>query len=91
MKLTGILLIVGILFLYIPILPKDDCQEANHARNMKMDCGYIFHCPFLSNVGVSESMTLPYFGQAISISLLPVVDELPDPIFRPPKKEMPHS
>jgi hypothetical protein len=43
MKIIGILLIIGILFSYVPILPMDDSQESNHAGNMKLDCG--LHLP----------------------------------------------
>jgi len=90
MKIIGILLIIGILFSYVPILPMDDSQESNHAGNMKLDCGYIFHCPFLSNIGLPESMTLPYFGRAVLNAPLLVIDELTHPIFRPPKKWIAH-
>ena len=90
MKIVGILLIIGILFSYVPILPMDDCQESNHAGNMKLDCGYIFHCPFLSNIGLPESMTLPYFGRAVLNAPLLVIEELTHPLFHPPKKWMVH-
>jgi hypothetical protein len=90
MKIVGILLIIGILFSYVPILPMDDCQESNHAGNMKLDCGYIFHCPFLSNIGLPESMTLPYFGRAVLNAPLLAIEELTHPIFHPPKKWIAH-
>jgi hypothetical protein len=90
MRIIGILLIIGILFSYVPIFPKDDCQEANHARNMKLDCGYIFHCPFLSNTGLPESIILPYFGRAVLNSSLLVIEELTHLIFHPPKKWIDH-
>jgi hypothetical protein len=90
MKIIGILLIIGILFSYVPIFPKDDCQEANHARNMKLDCGYIFHCPFLSNIGLQESIILPYFGRAVLSPPFLVIDDFAHPIFHPPKKWIAH-
>jgi hypothetical protein len=90
MKIVGILLIIGILFSYAPIFPKDNCQEANHARNMILDCGSIFHCPFLSNIGLPESIILPYFGRAVLNSSLPVIEELTHPIFHPPKEWIAH-
>ena len=86
MKIIGILLIIGILFSYVPILPIDNCPEGGHMGNMKLDCGYIFHCPFLSNIGLPELMALPYFGRAILISSFPVIDELTHPIFHPPEE-----
>jgi hypothetical protein len=33
MKTVGILLIIGILLSYAPVIPMDDCPEENHARN----------------------------------------------------------
>jgi len=86
MKIIGILLIIGILFSYVPIFSTDDCRQENHAGNMKLDCGYIFHCPFLSNIGLPESITLPYFGRAVLISSFLVIEELTHPIFHPPEK-----
>jgi hypothetical protein len=86
MKIIGVLLTIGILFSYVPIFATDDCQQKDHAGNMKLDCGNIFHCPFLSNMNLSESMPLPYFGQTVLISSLLVIDELPDFIFHPPKE-----
>ena len=90
MKIIGILLIIGILFSYVPTFSTDDCQQEDHAGNMKLDCGYIFHCPFLSNMNLSESMTLPYFGRSVLTSSLPVIDELTHPIFHPPEKWIAH-
>jgi hypothetical protein len=89
MKIIGIVLIIGIVFSYVPILPMGGCQETNHAGNMKLDCGYIFHCPLLSSIGPHESMTLPYFGRAVFILPLPTVYEFTRPIYHPPKK--PHA
>ncbi len=86
MKIVGIVIILGILFSYVPIFPMDDCQEEAPMGNMKLDCGYIFHCPFLSNIGLSKSMTLPLIGRAVLSSSLPVIDELTHPIFHPPEK-----
>ncbi len=85
MKIIGILLIMGILFSYVPIFPMDNCEQKDHAGNMKSDCGSLFHCPFLSNLNLSKSFTLPYFGRIVLISSLPVIDELTHPIFHPPK------
>ena len=88
MKIIGVLLIIGILFSYIPIFPMDGCQQGDHAGNMKLDCGYIFHCPFLSNTNVSESISLPYLGRAVSISSSLVIEDLTHPIFHPPEKRI---
>ena len=86
MKILGVLVILGILFSYVPMFPMDDCQQENHAGSMNLGCGYSFHCPFLSNLSLSESIALPYLGRAVLISSLPAIDELPHRIFRPPKR-----
>ena len=90
MKITGIFLVIGILFSYIPMFPMDDCQREDRSGNANLDCGYIFHCPFLSDISPSGSFTLPYFGQVVLISSLPVPDELTHSLFRPPEKRIPH-
>ncbi len=90
MKIIGILLITGILFSYVPVFSTDDCHEKDHAGNMDLDCGYIFHCPFLSNMNLSEPITLPYFGRAVLILSLPAMDELTRPVFHPPEKWITH-
>jgi len=85
MRTIGILLVIGILFSYVPVFPIGDCQEEEHEGGRKLDCGYPFHCPFLSDIGLSGSVVLPYIGRA-SLSLpLFVIDELVHPIFHPPK------
>ena len=90
MKIIGIFIIIAILFSYAPAIPMDKCSEGDHGGNTKLDCGYIFHCPFLSNINLSESITLPYFGRAVLISSFLVIEELTHPIFHPPEKWMFH-
>jgi hypothetical protein len=89
MRVVGILLITGILFSYIPMVSMEDCQQEDHAGNMKLDCGYVFHCPFVSVANIFQSISLPYFGPAVSISSYPVIEELTYPIYHPPEKRMP--
>lgn len=47
MKKYAILLILGILLLYIPLFSSGDCTETGHLKNIKLDCGNLFHCPFI--------------------------------------------
>ncbi|MFB3884777.1 MAG: hypothetical protein ACE144_06090 [Thermodesulfobacteriota bacterium] len=86
MKIVGILLIAGILFSYIPMVSMDDCRQADHSGNMKLDCGYVFHCPVLSVTSFSESIPLPYFGLAVSLSSSLVIEEIARSIFHPPER-----
>jgi len=85
MKIMGILLVFGMLFSYLPIFPMDYCEEQNHEGNMKLDCGYAFHCPFLSTISLSGSIILPYVGRAFLSLPLPMIDELAHTIFHPPE------
>jgi len=93
MKIVGVLLIIGILFSYVPVIPMDDCPEENHARNTntKMDCGSIFHCPLILNGSLQEPFPLPLSGWLILPPILPKVDELTHLIFHPPKNQIIHS
>jgi hypothetical protein len=86
MRVIGSLLIVGILFSYVPVFPMDDCPEGNHMGNiMKMDCGSLFHCPMIVDLNISGTPGLPLNGRLISIKPLLVVKELTHSIFHPPK------
>jgi hypothetical protein len=96
MKLIGILLIIGILFSYVPVMPMDDCPEGDHhtgdhqtgARrtgNMTMNCGNCFHCPILSNMSTPDPMPLPLSGRLVVLPFLLKIDEVPFLIFHPPK------
>jgi len=83
--IIGWLLVIGILFSYVPVFPMDECPEGNHTGSMKMDCGSLFHCPMIVDRIFSESSALPLRGCLVPIKLSLVVDEFPDPIFHPPK------
>jgi hypothetical protein len=85
-KITSILVMIGILFSYVPVLPhQDDCPEGDHMGSPKVDCGYSFHCPILLNVSVSEPLPLPFLGQLISTPHGLTVKESISGIFHPPK------
>lgn len=85
MKAIGIVIILGILFSYLPAFPMDDCQETAHAGTMQLHCGYVFHCPFLSNPGFLGPVKLPYLGRIESSSLPMRVDEFVMPVYHPPE------
>jgi len=84
MKIIGIFLILGILFSYVPMIPIDGCREEGHVGNMKLDCGYSFHCPILSIV-ISEPFHPSYVGRLALIPSLKTVEEVVHPIFHPPE------
>ena len=85
MKIIGFLLIIEILFSYVPVFPMDECPEGKHMGNMKMDCGYNFHCPLISNIIMPEPLSLPLSGRVVLIPSLLKIDELASLIFRPPE------
>jgi hypothetical protein len=89
MRIVGCLLIIGLLFSYVPMISADSCPEGDHMRNMKMDCGYSFHCPMIVDIGISETLGLPLNGRLISTKPLLVVNELIHPIFHPPESLKP--
>jgi hypothetical protein len=85
MRIIGCLLVIGILFSYVPVFSMDGCPEGSHTGIMKMDCGSSFHCPMIVDRIVSETSSLPLNGCLISTKLLLVVDEVAYLIFHPPK------
>jgi len=85
-RVIGSLLIVGILFSYVPVFPTDDCAEGNHLGNiMKMDCGSLFHCPMIVDLSISATRALPTSGRLVSTQPLLALKELTHAIFHPPK------
>ncbi len=88
-KIIGSLLIIGILFSYVPVFPMDECSDGSHTGIMKMDCGSLFHCPMVVDEIFSEISALPLRGCLVPITLSLTVDELPDSVFHPPKYLIP--
>ena len=84
MRLIGCLLVIGILFSYVPAFSMDGCPEGNHMGNMKVDCGYIFHCPLILNISMPELLPIPVSGRLVLSYSSFKVDELPHLIFHPP-------
>ena len=84
MRIIGYLLIIGILFSYVPVFSMDECPDGNHMGNMKLDCGSIFHCPMIFDIRVSDPTPLPLRGLFFTAPSLFHIDELPRLIFHPP-------
>ena len=53
--------------------------------NVKIDCGYSFHCPMIVNKSILGTYSLPLNGRFVLGRPLLVVDELVRVIFHPPK------
>jgi len=88
LRVIGIFIIIAILFFYAPAIPMDECSEGDHMGSMKMDCGYVFHCPFLVGKNISEPLSLPLTGQLVLIPPIMKIEELAYLLFRPPKKKL---
>ncbi len=86
-NLIGLLVLITILFSYMPALSfsMDQCPEGSHEGNMKMDCGYSFHCPMVVNKDILGGNSLPLNGRLVPGKPLLVVEELIRVIFHPPK------
>jgi hypothetical protein len=88
MRIIGFLVIVGILFSYLPGFKMDECPEGNHMGNMKLDCGNNFHCPLIFTITTAETLPLPLSGRVVLTPSLLKIDELTALIFRPPKHDI---
>ncbi len=86
-SVIGFLVLITILFSYMPAFSFsiDGCPEGNHTGNVKMDCGYSFHCPMVINKDILGANSLPLSGRLVSGKPLLVVEELVRMIFHPPK------
>jgi hypothetical protein len=91
MKIIGCLLVVGILFSYVPFFPMDECPEVNHKGNMRMDCGNNFHCPLIFNITMPDPLPLPLSGRVILTPSSMKIDELTSLIFHPPEQGFQNS
>ena len=82
-------MIIVILFSYLPIIPVQRCAEGNHEgshnEDGNLDCGYIFHCPFVSNIRFSEPLIILNMEKLLSITTTMVLDDFRFPIFHPPE------
>jgi len=85
LKVVRILIVLAILFSYLSVIHMDYCPDEDHMGHVKMNCGHIFHCPFISNIDFSELTTIPNIGRLVLITALPVIEDLEYPVFHPPE------
>jgi hypothetical protein len=85
LKVVRIFVVLVILFSYLPIARAEFCPNESHVDHVKLNCGYVFHCPFVSNNSFLESITILNIGRLVLIAALPLVEDLEYPIFHPPK------
>lgn len=85
MRIITSIIIFGILLSYAPIISIEDCPETNHFGKMSLDCGSLFHCPFILNIDFSVNFYLPLKGSVVLSNHLPHYKLVPRSIFHPPE------
>lgn len=85
MKLVGALLVISILFLYAPVMSREECSGENHMEGIRINCGYSFHCPFVDKGEGSGYSRLPFLGQFAMISPVFYLHQLVHLVYRPPE------
>jgi hypothetical protein len=103
-KWIRVLIIIGILFSYFPVIPLQHCpegthegsnegnhDEGSHNEKGKLNCGYIFHCPFTFNLGFSEPLVILNTEKLESILSSITFGDFRFPIFHPPEGKVKES
>ena len=86
LKVVRISIVLVILSSYLPISHMNSCPD----EGQKMNCGYLFHCPFISNISLPGPITVLNIGRLVLIASLPPVEDLEYPIFHPPEASFKH-
>ncbi len=101
-KWIRILIIVGILFSYFPVMSLQDCpmgsyeenqhdgehHEGSHKEEGRLNCGHIFHCPFTFNSSFSEPLVILNTEKLVSISPPIMFGDFRFPVFHPPEERV---
>jgi hypothetical protein len=91
-KWIRILIIIGLLFSYLPVMPVGHCpegdHEGSHQEDGKWNCGYIFHCPFTFSPSFSEPLVILNTEKLVSISPPITFGDFRFPIFHPPEERV---
>lgn len=61
------------------------CSGIGHLQKVNLDCGSLFHCPFILTIGFLMNFHLPLKGSVILISHLPNTKLIAQTIFHPPE------
>ena len=87
-------MIIVLLFSYVPAIPAEHCPDGDHEGNHhegnqrdsgKLECGYIFHCPFVANMKSSEPLIILKMEWLSSTPTTVVFGDFRFPIFHPPE------
>ena len=100
-KWIRILIVIGILFSYVPVMPVEYFPEGSHEKNHegndhkgshkeegKLNCRYIFHCAFTLNLSFSEPLVILHMEKLVSISPSITFGDFRFAIFRPPEAKV---
>jgi hypothetical protein len=101
-KWIRILIIVGILFSYFPVMSLQHCpmgsyeenhhdgdhHEGSHKKEGRLNCGYIFHCPFTFSPSFSGPLVILNTEKLLSISPPIMFGDFRFPIFHPPEERV---
>jgi len=86
MKIVRFLIILIMLLPYSLSIPTEGCGERGHLNSSHLDCGSLFHCPFVMGDGNSGTFHLPLKGRMVLIYQYPDSKLIPRSVFHPPKK-----
>jgi hypothetical protein len=64
------------------------CSEEDHSGNSRLDCGYIFHCPFISDTIMPPPSILSMNGWLRLMPTAGKIEEFPRLIFHPPEASL---
>ncbi len=87
MRMIASLIIFGILLSYAPMVSLEDCPDTGHSARMILDCGSLFHCPFILNASFLGNFLLPLKGKVVLINHPLPQKLISRPIFHPPEFE----
>jgi hypothetical protein len=104
-KWFRVLIMIGILFSYLPVMPVEHCPEGSHEGNHHeanhqeespkeqgmLHCGQIFHCPFTFNLSFSEPLVILNTEKLESILSSITFGDFRFPIFHPPEGKVKES
>ncbi len=84
MKKISVFLVLGILLFYFPLFSLGDCLENSHLQNLKLDCGGLFHCPFILNQDI-KMFILNLTGLITFSDPFSNLEGIPLSIYHPPE------
>lgn len=85
LRIIGVFVVIAVLFSYIPVGAMGSCSEEDHTEDMRMGCGYIFHCPFTDGGNSPGPLSLHLNGRFVLVLSLLKIGEYPRSVFHPPE------